>query len=664
MRRFGLVAKILGGVAAVVAVLVGVAAVMLNSSSVQNKMIDYATGLLQEKLDTQVKIDSVHVNFLTQRAVLTGLEVEDQQQRKMLSLDMLTADFGLWELLRRKVIISKAEVRGVRARLYKNEGEPANYQFLIDAFKQDRSPEKEQAAADKAARDTTKKSRLQLDIHDFLLADVDVHYNEDTVALGELSYHKGWNGKQSGQINRLRGRFDLLTKKGKMTNWVSIGSLTVDERRKQWLVGIDSLHYRNDNHLPRKNEGKPNRGTFDTGHLDVLANLQLAIDHIGKDTLHAELTQCNAVDSVMGFHLKDLRFKVGATRQTAHLADVVIQQDSTILQFAEAELQLPSKKEGRALAYSTSEIKGRTILRDISQPFAPVLGKFVMPLNLSVKLSGTDSTMTFKDIKVTTDDQRLSIAARGGITHLTDKEKLDIRFHVDNMTAKGNIKREIINQFVVKKFMMKQLNALGTIGYTGDIAILRKREEFSGLLRTAVGPINFNFALDGRDKYVSGSLRTSNVELGKALDVPDLGKVACDATFKFDISVPRTAKVRRQRGGTLPIGSVKANVSEAHYKGITVKDISANVESNGAIAQGNITQRNKHVDLLCSFSFDNTDAVSKMKVKPGVKIKALEKLGKRIEEQKAKKEEKKKQKAEKKAQKEAKKAQKAAKKKG
>ena len=602
MKRVGLVLKIVGVVALTMTIFLGVAAVMLNNSSVQNRMMGYVTGLLQERLNTQVKIDSVYVNFLTQNAVLMGLEVEDQQQRKMICLDHLSANFGLWDLLRHTITISNVEIKGVRASLYKEEGLPANYQFVIDAFK--KKPD-----ADNTAPDSTKKDKLQLNIKDFRLADVEVQYNEDICT--------------------------------------SLSLLTMDKRRKRWLVNVDSLRYRYDNHLPRKNEGNPSRGYFDTGHLDVVASLRLSIDHVEKDSVHAEMTQCCIIDSVMGVNLKDLRFKVGVNPQTVHLADVVIQHENTTLQFADGELRLPSKKTGATLEYSTSEIKGRTVLKDISRPFAPVLTQFVMPLNLCVKLSGTDSTMTFKDIKVTTDDQRLSIAASGGIKHLTDKERLDIRFHVDKMTAKGNVKREIINQFAVKKFMMKQLDALGTIGYMGDISILRKRETFSGQLRTAVGTMNFTLALNGATQYVSGSISTSNLQLGKALDVPDIGKVAGNATFKFDYSVSRTKKIRRQLGGKLPIGSVQANIDEAHYKKLNMKNIFATVESDGAKAQGNITQKNKHVDLLCSFSFDNTDALRKMKIKPGVKINTFEKLGKQIEEKMTKVKQKKTKKAKK-----------------
>lgn len=606
MRQMKTVLKVAAVAVVALAVLLGVAAVALNSSAVQNRMMGYATELLRQKLGTQVRIDSVHVDFLTQKALLAGLEVDDQQQRQMLALERLSANFSLWDLLQRTVTISDVSMKGVRARLYKPEGEPANYQFVVDAFRKDK------AEADTTARDTTEQHALQLNVKNVRLEDIDVQYNEEHHA--------------------------------------SLRLLTADRRRRKWDVDIADLRYQRDDGQPRRNAGKPGRGSFDARHMDLTTSLRLTVDHTGRDTLHAEMKQCVVVDSVAGVNLKDLRFKVGAGRQTVSLADVVIQQENTTLQFEAGEMRLPDKEKGRALAYSTSDIKGRVVLKDISHPFAPVLRQFTMPLNLRVRLSGTADAMTFSNISVATADQRLNIAASGGIAHLSDKERMDIRFHIGSIKAKGNVKRDVINQFAVRKFMMKQLDALGSIAYTGDIVIRHRRETFSGLLRTAAGALNFSVTLDGRTQYVSGSLRTADLQLGKVLDMPDIGKVAGDATFRFDYSVPRTKKIRRLHGGKLPIGSVKANIDEAHYKKVSVKHIEATVESNGAQAQGNIEQRSKHVDLLCSFSFDDTDALRKMKIKPGIKIKALQNIGKQIEEKKTKAKQKK---AERKARKQA-----------
>ena len=102
--------------------------------------------------------------------------------------------------------------------------------------------------------------------------------------------------------------------------------------------------------------------------------------------------------------------------------------------------------------------------------------------------------------------------------------------------------------------------------------------------------------------------------------MPDLGKIACKADFKFDISKPRTAQMRKVKGGKLPIGSVQADVMEGSFKKIKVRNIVAELESDGAVATGNITVKGKRVDVLCGFSFTNTNEMKKTKIKPGIRF--------------------------------------------
>ena len=399
---------------------------------------------------------------------------------------------------------------------------------------------------------------------------------------------------------------------------------------------VGGLHFALDNHLPRKNTGKPNRGWFDVGHLDVTANLQLTINHIDKDSVNATLTKFVAKDSLTGFNVKDLHFTVGATKELAHLRNIVVQQENTVLQFDSATVVLPSKKEGRRFSFQTSLIKGKTLLKDISRPFAPVLKDFKMPLELSVLFSGTDTTLVFKDIDVHTPDKRLKIDAVGGIEHLNKKEDLDIHFHVNKMTAKGTVKQEIINQFPVKKMLMKQLEALGDISYVGDVHIPYRREEFKGVLGTAVGSLTFNFAINENTKYVEGQAETKSFQLGKVLKMKDIGAVGLKGNFKIDIDKGRTAQMRKQYGGKLPIGKVNATVYEASYKGVKVKNLLVDIQSSGAQVNGDISQSNKGLDWACNFSFTDIDKPSNFKIKPKVKVKFKDLFKKKSKEKSSK----------------------------
>lgn len=630
-RKISLTLKILGGIVGGIVLLLLVATVLLNTHAVQNKLVGMATQRLEERLQTHVKIDDVSVNVFTQEVNLKGLEVEDQQQRKMLELERLSVNLDVTKLLARKLVISKADVEGVRARLLKPEDGPANYQFIIDAFKSNK-PKDDQ----KPEEAGEKKEPFSLDIHHVKLARIDIQYNENKVTLDELDYNQSWLNKASGKLKGLEGQWELQTKKGPQTATFSLGTIHLTEKKGKHDVEVGGLHFALDNHLPRKNTGKPNRGWFDVGHLDVTANLQLTINHIDKDSVNATLTKFVAKDSLTGFNVKDLHFTVGATKELAHLRNIVVQQENTVLQFDSATVVLPSKKEGRRFSFQTSLIKGKTLLKDISRPFAPVLKDFKMPLELSVLFSGTDTTLVFKDIDVHTPDKRLKIDAVGGIEHLNKKEDLDIHFHVNKMTAKGTVKQEIINQFPVKKMLMKQLEALGDISYVGDVHIPYRREEFKGVLGTAVGSLTFNFAINENTKYVEGQAETKSFQLGKVLKMKDIGAVGLKGNFKIDIDKGRTAQMRKQYGGKLPIGKVNATVYEASYKGVKVKNLLVDIQSSGAQVNGDISQSNKGLDWACNFSFTDIDKPSHFKIKPKVKVKFKDLFKKKSKEKSSK----------------------------
>ena len=653
MKRYLVLAlKIAGGFVAAIVVILVAAAFLLNSSSVQNKALTYATEQLRTKLQTKVEIDSIHINFLTFDVNLMGLDVEDRQQRKMLQAEKLSVKLDLWKLVTKKLEIESAEINAVRARLYQPKDSAANFQFVIDAFKSDK-PKAEKT-------DTVKKSKskLDLDLKKLKVQNIDVVFNEDTFQLEKMTYEKTWLGHQQGEIRHLHGKFDRATKKGEMrTHLVELDHLTLSEKSDHLMADIGDLHFAIDNHLPRKNADKPKRGFFDVGHLDVTSNMQLRINHYGKDTANVTMTKFVAKDSVTGFNVRDLHFTAGINKEKVYLSDVTIQHDSTVLTFDKGELTLPSKKQGRKLTYHTSEISGRTLLKDISRPFAPVLANFTIPLELKVKLSGTDTSMVFRDIHVNTVDNKLKLDADGGMEHFSPKEALNIHFHVKNMTTPTKTAIDIINQFAVKKFMMKQLKALGTINYTGDVQILYKKELFKGLLRTDVGSLNFNVTLDENTKYVLGQVNTSAIHLGKVLEMKDIGDVACNANFTFDMSKPRTAVMRKQKGGKLPIGQVNATVKEASYMKAKVKDVKVKIVSDGAVANGHLEKDSKNIDVLCDFTFTSTDSIHKMKIKPNLKFHNLPWQKKDKGDAKSK-EQKKAEKAERKAQKKAEKARK------
>lgn len=613
-RIVALTLKTVGGLFAAIVLLLLVAGILLNTDAFQNKLLGYATRLLSEKLNTEVKIDHVSIGLFSNSMELEGLSVEDLEHRKMLEMERLTVSMDMWALLKKEVRITSAHVVGLSAELYKSADGAANYQFVIDAFKDPVLQEQEQE----------EKDELTLNVKKVVLERISLKYNESTVQLARLEYREKLGERREARLEGLDVLWIAHLRRGAQDCKAGIGILELQQKDKNGQIAVGNLYFWSDNHLPRKNKGNPEHGAFDNGHMDMKANLKISFTEPENNKLTARIEHCEVNDSTAGIHVKELTLGLTATKEKLWMENIVVSLANTTIKIDSAAIQLPSKARGVALAYKASLITGQTLLKDISKPFAPVLSKFSLPIKLSARMSGDENAISFTDIRVATPDRKLQVSATGVIRELEDKYKLDARFHVDRMLAKGDIKERIINQFPVKKFMMKQLAALGDISYKGDIFVRWRRERFMGVLNTAVGKLDFSFGINENTEYVSGTVSTAGIDIGRVFNLKDLGPVSCSADFDFDISKPRTARMRRLKGGKLPIGSVKAQVNEASYKKIKFRNILTDIVSDGAVAEGKLTVKGKHADVLGFFSFTNTDSIkSKLKVKPGIRFHGL-----------------------------------------
>lgn len=595
-----------------------VAAVLVQNKSFQNRVLQSAVKRLSDQLQTRVAIDSIDISFVGQSIDLFGLAIDDQQGRQLLQMERLNVHLDMWALLHHEVRISHAAVEGLSAHLLKpSKDTPSNYQFMIDAFKKPKDSESESSPTDSSA--TTSSPSLQFDLQSLELKRVRIQYNDVAASFDLFEYDKSWQQTNTALLRDFHYEWQSKAKKGPIDNTLHVTELRYEEKNEPSL-SISGLHYISDNHLPRKNTGKPHRGFFDVGHLDATADMQLTLQHLSNDSLALTLTECHALDSVTGFDVKDLHLRLTANKREIQVCDLTLQQRKTTVNIDSAYIQLRDTIVGRDFEYHVPLIRVQTVLQDIARPFAPVLSQFTQPLQVSTSMNGTRDHIQFGNVRIQSPDKQLTIRANGTIQNLRDSRQLAVRFKVQDMKARGNIKRKIINQFPVKKLMMEAYDALGTIGYTGQFAVLWRREQFSGVLTTEAGALTFDFALDENNKYLSGHAKTTDFQIAKVADVPKVGPVSFSAQFKVDISKQRTAQMRRLKGGKLPIGSVKGLVSQASYKGIKVTNLDVDIESDGATAVGSVLQRNKLIDLSCSFTMTSTTSIQHVKVKPKLQL--------------------------------------------
>jgi len=372
-------------------------------------------GLLEDRLKTNVEVDSVSIDLLTMDAKLYGLRVDDLQKRKMLHLEYLRADVDLFALLKSEVSVSEAKIEGLSAELHKVPKDSlspdtiANYQFVLDAFKSDKAKKKKNPA-----EPGEHKKQLKLIMDEVSVERISVRYNNDTVSLGKLWLTMPSEGTPKGKIENLKASWERVNKKGEnVTNEALVTLLAYKEENGEKLIDLKRVNFKTNNHRPRKNAAKPKRGFFDVGHFNIWADMKLAIDHIENGTVHGWIRQMTACDTITGIDIRKLQSEVTANKDGMRLEDVQIQQGDIELHFVRADMSFPNKKTGKKLKYMTSTIGGTAYLKDISKPFAPVLKNFKLPLTLSVRMDGDDEGMRFHDVRVTSPEDKLVIKAKG-----------------------------------------------------------------------------------------------------------------------------------------------------------------------------------------------------------------------------------------------------------
>ena len=597
--------------AVIIAILALATVIIANSTFVQDKLVSIATSALSKQFNTEIGIDHVGLNLLNMSACIEGIRIKDQQQRDMLKVKRIWGRLQPLALLKKEILLRKCEVDSIDIHLIKPQNGPANYQFLLESSKKDsRHP-----------KDSTKRSSFRFDLKDAVVRSIHVSYNDANYELSQAFYNH-WRGTHSITIHHAKVDWQRQTKKALVRWHLDSGTLTATlPKDGKKHIDIKGLELKSDCDLPRRNFGKPHHGDFDDRHFNLQADFAIDILHLDKDSVKLALTKGCVKDTIAGIDLTELKSDITICDKHVTLTNAIVQQVTTRLDIPKAHILLPDKKKGTSLSYNADLIKGRVMLKDISKPFAKVLHKFSIPLNLSVNLSGTNEGMLFKDIHVNTDDNKLTIDAMGMLRNLKDAHKLNLHFEVYQMKAKPGIKDKIINQFTVKKYMMYQVYALGVIRYSGSFDILWKKQQFRGLMNTEKGDVNFDFELDGNTKYLTGNASTDSLNLGELFQLNKISDIDCSASFKIDISKSRTAVMRKQKGGKLPIGHVKADIRKVGYRMIHMKNIVANIESDGAIADGDVTLKGSLTNLVVQFSFTNTEEMHKMKIKPKLSFK-------------------------------------------
>lgn len=136
--------------------------------SVQNKITQKAIAFLEEKIGTEVRLESLYISF-PKNIVLTGLYLEDQKKDTLLYAGKLTVNTDLWALTRNEIQLNKVRLENTTAFIKRADGDSAfNYSYIVKAFAGDST----------AVPDTLEQKGWNFDLESLALENINAHYHD------------------------------------------------------------------------------------------------------------------------------------------------------------------------------------------------------------------------------------------------------------------------------------------------------------------------------------------------------------------------------------------------------------------------------------------------------------------------------------------------------
>ena len=662
IRTAKILLKCLVGLVLTIVLIFGGLSIILSTEWGQQKLYNYTFDALQKTLGTRLVIKEVEADIIKGRVMLYGVELDDRDGVTMLKVDSVGTKIGLGGIFNREIYVDELYLRGASMVLYKKAPKSApNYQFVLDAFKKKSSRKKEAPkkhkkepffhiagnmtilyvnrtnlkwdilSAPRKGGDTIDVNHL--DIQNFgvrVTGKMDDKYVTN-LALNDL----GVNEKKSGMTFSL-GRAEIRALRERSLNLilsnlkfkyqdkrVTMRTLHIEQRNalldftKPFSLKLDSITFKNDNHKPRKNTGKPNRGWFDQGHLDMVASMEATVNYVSKDSLYAQLTHMELLDRPSNLDIRHFSTFINRSGNRITATNIYIAMMRTRVRINKVDIDIPGVR-----VYDFP-LEGDVYLQDLAKPFATPLSHFTTPLKLRLVCGGNIDRYLFKNIKINTYDNRLNITGEGDLCDVTKKRDLSLHFWDLKMTAVKGIKEQLVNHFSkkVNLKMTKQLKALGDIKYTGKVGIFFRREDISGTLFTKYGNLNFDFTLNGNTRHMTGTMSTDSMDLGSIMNIKKLYIARTRASYDFDITSKRkAAALGIKRKGRLPIGTLKAVVGFGSYGAFKVKNLVANMESDGRESKGHIDLPGNLVNIDVDFSYIQTDYEQGLRIHPKMRF--------------------------------------------
>jgi hypothetical protein len=358
----------------------------------------------------------------------------------------------------------------------------------------------------------------------------------------------------------------------------------------------------------------------------------IALDVFKKDTLNAQVLSLSALEQ-SGLEITDIETHIFGSKRGVQIPSLIVKLPNSKLKLEDVELKCDSLADFNKFVTKVrlnAPIALSYIALSDLKAFAPQFKNAKGVATLKGLISGRISSLRFQKMEIKY-GKAFFLNADLDINGLPDIREAFIYGQINELNLPKTDVQDLVSELSNKPFVLpKEFDQLGMVKYKGNITGFLSNLVAYGNISTNMGSISTDILLKFenhlKDLSYNGTIKTSNFQLGRLLNNPQLGKIA------FNLNTKGTKKERASLQGT-----ITAKVPEFQFKSYSYRDIqfSGAYDGKGFDGKADVEDNNIHahfngvIDLsqkLPIFDFDlkmantNLNALKLIDTYPGASL--------------------------------------------
>ncbi len=532
MRRF---LKLLRNTVLSLLALLVLLVVLIQLSPVQNFLTQRAAAMLSKKLQTEVQVRNVRIDFFN-HLLLQGVLIKDRRGDTLLYAGEARVRITDWAFFRKETpVIHYLGLRNTDVHLYRTRQSPEwNYQFIADAF-------------DTGPKDSTKtQNEFELDLETLDLQRIRFRMNDawvgtdEAIQIGSLQLRA-----DEVDLKKKRARIDkLFIEGGSYSIHDYTGGRPVDTTAKKapsyvidttafnpahWALFARRLELKNCGFSKESNDATlPPAGEFDSDHLGITqVDLSAENVRINADTITGRMAHLTAHER-SGVIIRHMEADVTVSPKISECRKLKLQTNNSTIgdYYAMHYNRFPDFTEYIDSVRMVAHLADAQVdMQDVAY-FAPALKWMKRTARLSGDFDGTVASFHTQNLNVTDGESRLT--GNLAMTGLPDVEKTFFSFDKGAVFTTGPAMLKWAPQ--LRNHPAVALELLRFAQFSGAFHGYYDAFLTSGTLVTNLGTVVSDVKmtvppLSGRNATYKGTVKTSGFQIGPFLRIPNVGSI-------------------------------------------------------------------------------------------------------------------------------------------